>query len=532
MATKEATMHKPPFAGLDDHAVLTVREPSSTRRQHGVACRATVSLLMAGCVSAPAVAGALTAQEAILRAKPAAVLVTSRIGGDVVVDCGVGPSRVTPTAFTQTGSGWFVDGRGYVVTNAHVVFPPSAASELRRIAIEEVWVEPELRARGLTPGERVAMEDSIRREVANRATAEVDVAPSSITVVLSNGRRLSAEVRKLSPPLGLDGMGTPLPGSGRDLALLQVIGNAFPALGIAPREGQIGDALHVLSFPAPVLSHELLNRAASPEASVTTGTISGFSQDAIGQRLIQTDAPAAHGSSGGPAIGRDGAMVGVLTFVSLAPSSSTVVQGFNFLIPARDVLSFLEDTEVRVGESVFTVLWTEALWAFFNADYRAAAAKLTEVDTTLRDLPDVQRVLGEARERIIRSPSNLLTRAGLTSFVGAGIWLGLFGRRWLKYSFGQSGALGMLTGIRRALDREILRQRMIDLLRTEQLAEPFPGASRARSGEMGRLVDALADGADDSSRACGEEGLCPGEPPDLTRRPSSRELAGHSGEMR
>src|SRR5207245_956663 len=83
---------------------------------------------------------------------------------------------------------------------------------------------------------------------------------------------------------------------------------------------------------------------------VTNGTVSGFKMDAIGQDLMQTDAPAAHGNSGGPAIGDDAAVVGVMDFVSLSPEG-VVLQGFNFLIPARGVRTFLQGTDVRPGDT-------------------------------------------------------------------------------------------------------------------------------------------------------------------------------------
>ena len=35
--------------------------------------------------------------------------------------CGRAPVTVRPAPFVETGTGWFVDGRGYLVTNAHVV---------------------------------------------------------------------------------------------------------------------------------------------------------------------------------------------------------------------------------------------------------------------------------------------------------------------------------------------------------------------------------------------------------------------------
>jgi len=71
-----------------------------------------------------------------------------------------------------------------------------------------------------------------------------------------------------------------------------------------------------------VLSHELLNKSATLEASVTNGAVSGFKQDSIGQDIVQTDAAAAHGNSGGPAVGDDAALLGVMTFTTLTPSGA------------------------------------------------------------------------------------------------------------------------------------------------------------------------------------------------------------------
>src|SRR5207244_5072549 len=156
------------------------------------------------------------------------------------------------------------------------------------------------------------------------------------TVLLSNGTTLKAEVKAFSLLLLLDNAGKPLPGSGRDLALLRVADGEYPAIGLAKREPQIGDPVHILGFPGVVLSHELLNKSATLDASVTSGAVSGIKQDQIGQDLVQTDASASHGNSGGPAIGDEATLVGAMVAVTLS-SSGAPVQGFNFLIPARDV---------------------------------------------------------------------------------------------------------------------------------------------------------------------------------------------------
>ena len=111
-----------------------------------------------------------------------------------------------------------------------------------------------------------------------------------------------------------------------------------------------------------MLSHELLNKSATLEASVTKGSVSGVKQDTIGQDLVQTDAAASHGNSGGPAITDEATVIGVLTFISLSPQGGSVVQGFNFLIPARDVRKFVEGTDVVPGrDSGFNRAWVAGL---------------------------------------------------------------------------------------------------------------------------------------------------------------------------
>jgi hypothetical protein len=255
---------------------------------------------------------------------------------------------------------------------------------------------------------------------------------SSITVLLANGTKLPAEVKKISPALTFDAKGAPLPDAGRDLALLRVEDGVYSALDISPKGGQIGDSVHILGFPALLLTHELLDRGVSPEASVTNGAISGFRKDTIGQDVIQTDAPATYGSSGGPAIGNDAALVGVMTFVSLSPSTGAAVQGFNFLVPARDVRRFLTSTDVHIGESRFNAPWADALGTFFKGDHRAAAAKLVKVNTLVPNLPDVQRILDEAQEKAKRQPVSPLSGARAAFGIGlvsVGVWGGLFGHR-------------------------------------------------------------------------------------------------------
>ena len=450
----------------------------------------------------PRQASAFSVQEAILRAKPAVALVTAEVRADVTMNCGQGLVTVSPAPFIETGTAWFVDGRGWLVTNAHVVdpvhrLPPWVTHELKKKAIEQACVEPVLRAQGLMRGARPDFEEQIRRQASDLALASAKVTPfPRITVLLSNGTKLAAEVKKFSPPLYIDSANRPLPDSGRDLALLRVKEGVYPAIGLSKRDVQIGDPVHILGFPGVVLSHELLNQSATLEASVTNGAASGVKQDAIGQDLVQTDAPAAPGNSGGPAITDDSALVGVMTFVSLS-TSGAIVQGYNFLIPAKDVAKFLQGTEVtKPGDSQFNPVWAAAIEALLAERYSAAVAKIDEANKILPGLSDLKRLRAEAEDKVKHPPPRPFPWAWATvgvSLLSLGAYGGMWGKRWWKNRF-RVMPTQVINFIERGLNPVLLDVRTKTDYETSPLT--LPGARRldpdaAATGDVNQELDQL-----------------------------------------
>ncbi|MBI4635943.1 MAG: trypsin-like peptidase domain-containing protein [Candidatus Rokubacteria bacterium] len=378
----------------------------------GVTALAAVLLLLAaGAREVDAADESISLQEAILRAKPATVLIVSEVASAVTLNCGAGEIEVTPNPFRETGTGWFLDSNGWVMTNAHVVQPAHTtprwlANDQAQRAVVAACVWPELRRQGIGVGQRPDVEDQLRRRALDRAlpTARVELKPS-IFILMSNGFRLPAKVAKYSPPVSTEsGAGVM---SGRDLALLQVEASEMPAFKLAESKNvKIGDPIHILGYPGVVLTHELLNSTAKVEASVTNGAISGFKQDVQNQSVIQTDAPAAWGNSGGPAVNSRGDIVGVLTFVSLAPGpEGAIVQGFNFIIPADAVKEFLRGTPVDLADrSPFNEKWFAGLRKFFGGDWKGAAAGFRDANRLQPEFPDVKRMLAEAEEKIKNPP--------------------------------------------------------------------------------------------------------------------------------
>lgn len=357
-----------------------------------------------------AVAAAETIQEVLLRAKPAVALVLAEVSATVTLGCPGGDETAVSPAFRETGTGWFVHPAGWLVTNGHVVSPAHRPP---------AWLGEQLASAAERPGCR-----------ASRVVLD-----PSISVVLANGQRFAATVTKYGPRPANEAM------SGRDLALLRLETADLPTLPLGDSSGaRIGDRIHILGFPGVVLTHELLKASTKVEASITNGTISGLRRDRAGQAIIQTDAPAAWGNSGGPAIDDRGRVVGVLTFVPHAAGNQDgIVQGFNFVIPAEAVRQFLHGTEVAPGErSRFDEAWGAGLRRFFDGDHGGASPLLAEANRLMPELPDVMRISLENTERTRNSPPRSLpwtaVAVGLMA-TGVAAYGLLLGVRWRRNRF-------------------------------------------------------------------------------------------------
>jgi serine protease Do len=172
-----------------------------------------------------------------------------------------------------SGSGFIIDGDGYIITNAHVV------SGAQRVQV----VLPPSNPDG---------------SLATALSSRTDVVAARIVGVARE----------------------------KDLALLKIEGTKLPALALASyRELRQGHAVFAFGSPEGLRN------------SISHGVISAVSRQLDPDSpliYIQTDAPINPGNSGGPLVNMDGEVVGVNTFIL---SQSGGNEGLGFAIPSATV---------------------------------------------------------------------------------------------------------------------------------------------------------------------------------------------------
>jgi len=208
-------------------------------------------------LSAEAQALARQVREAVVQVK------VRRVQG--VQSSGEGPAQVAKVS--GSGSGFFVDSKGFIVTNAHVV---SEATE--------VWVQ---------------------------RAAPPPPPPGEESILRPRGSLLEAEVVGIDPET--------------DVAVLDVSGTGYPTLPFGNsdrlRRGEM-----VFAFGSPM----------GLENSMTMGIVSATArQMRPGDPMVyvQTDASINPGSSGGPLVNRAGEVVGLNTF-NVSQSGGSAGLGF------------------------------------------------------------------------------------------------------------------------------------------------------------------------------------------------------------
>jgi hypothetical protein len=188
-----------------------------------------------------------------------------------------------------------------------------------------------------------------------------------------------------------------------DVALLRIAGQNHPCLGPPREPPPIGAELFAIGAPGgTALSN-----------SVSKGIVSGR-REWESYRFLQTDAALSPGNSGGPLVGLDGNVLGIVSWKLSGPS----VEGLSFGIPEEAASGFLG---ISWGPATDLTAWSvEKVYLPGEAPAVAPAARSADGVRVLESGPRVVQA-PKTRKQRVRAP---LITTGVGGLLVLGSWIG------------------------------------------------------------------------------------------------------------
>lgn len=205
-----------------------------------------------------------------------------------------------------------------------------------------------------------------------------------------------------------------------DIALLKIRQDNTPLIRLAPpADIQPGQPITILGFPS-----DAENELVDPNelvVSTTNGTISSIRTAAGGQgNLLQTDADASQGNSGGPAVLPNGRAVGLLTYRFKDETSQNAAK--SYLRDIADLRSLIESELLSLNvNSTTQQAWSNGLELFANQRFSQALEQFAVVKEQYPPHRLVDRYITTSEDYIeqgLERSSPLAQVMGLTGGLG------------------------------------------------------------------------------------------------------------------
>ena len=307
----------------------------------------------------------------------------------------------------SSGTGFFVTGNGYLVTNAHIIDRDSAFIR-RKFTLSTFQEVTEANIRALQSSWDMTLNDE-QRNLLNNAYSTIYSQVSSL-ILFDLKREIYVQFRMdddkeeqlvtMRMPAKVVIKGSPMPG--KDVALLKVDSvNQLPTIPFS-RDGmaRIGEQVLVYGYPEPVTANSFLAKETNIEPTLTTGIVSAIKKSVGGWPVIQMDAVITHGSSGSPVCNNRGELVGLATFGSLEQKTGSLAAGFNFAIPVSIIKKFLDSVGVDTKMSQASLAFNRGLSFFYTGYYTKALKRFAGVKRINKDYPMLSYYMGKATDKI------------------------------------------------------------------------------------------------------------------------------------
>jgi serine protease Do len=285
------------------------------------------------------------------------------------------------TVIGGSGSGAIISSDGYIVTNAHVVEGSQLEdSEIANAAFEQL-------VSILADYYQIDFETAYNYMLTNTQYTSVE---RFLKVILPGGDTLDGEVKSYGAPIN----------EGKDVAVLKIEGKNLPTMKLGNSDDiQNQENIWVSGYPAAADS-DLLSPDSSLVSSMNAGQISATSKKTEqGSPVIQINAAATHGNSGGPVINDKGEIIGLLTFRGDTVNGQEV-QGFNFAVPVNTVKEFVNQAGAKNASSETDKLYREGLELYWGGYYKNALEKFEAVQRIYPNHSEIKQFITNAEKKI------------------------------------------------------------------------------------------------------------------------------------
>jgi serine protease Do len=294
--------------------------------------------------------------------------------GEAVVETGAGGS----------GSGFIIHPEGWILTSGHVIAPTRVRDAMQHDLLRNGAISALLKHFPVDELRRLYRGDVLERHVlALAAEGRVDHVAVVNDVELSNGEKLPFRLERYSPALNERGI---------DLALLRIAHKNLPVLQLGDSDlVRVGESIWSVGYPALASSTDeviggWLSRESDLEATLTNGTITAIKTDITNTPVFQSNVAIYRGNSGGPAVNREGEVIGISTW------GHTDAEQIKFLVPINVAKNFLGAAQVAFNvEGEFNRHYRKALDAAIDGKWNAANDELTLASALFPKSPDLIR---------------------------------------------------------------------------------------------------------------------------------------------
>lgn len=307
---------------------------------------------------------------------------------------------------TSSGTGFFITGDGYLITNCHIIDRDSAY--IRKEFIISTFKEvTETNIRSLELSWEMTLTEEQRELLSNAYSVMFSQVSSLILFDLTreiyvltrtDSARAGEKHGRMPAEVVIKGKAMP----GKDVAILKVTTPYdMPTLMISKNATiRIGEQVLVYGYPEPVSSNAFLAKETETDPTLTAGIVSAIKKSVGGWPVIQMDAAITHGSSGSPVCDNGGNVIGLATFGTLEQKTGSLASSYNFAIPVSVINEYLDSARVIPAMSKVSHQYNQALDYFFKGYYYKALLKLESVEKTNPDYPGLAYYKNECHQLI------------------------------------------------------------------------------------------------------------------------------------